>query len=120
MDQRVDMNQQARMTSGLNVILSIWLIASPFLLSFAGAFGMWNAIVVGVIVLVLSWLRFNNPATMPWLSWITALLGVWLIASPFLFGMSGVTALLWDYIAVGVGFVVFGAWSALATHTTTS
>ncbi len=109
------MNQQVRTASGLNILFGLWLIISPFVLSFAGSTGMWDAVIVGVIGIVLAWIRYANPANAPVLSWINALLGVWLIISPFLFGMAGVTALLWDYIIVGIAFVVFGAWSALAT-----
>ncbi len=110
------MNEQVRVASGINVLLSLWLIVSPFVLSFAGAVGMWDAVIVGVIVLVLAWLRSNNPAMTSALSWIVALLGLWLIVSPFIFGMAGVMALLWDYIIVGVGYIIFGVWSALASR----
>ncbi len=110
------MDRQVRVPSGLNVLLSLWLILSPFVLSFAGAAGMWNAVVVGVIVLVLSWIRYNDPASAPMLSWIVLLLGIWLIISPFLFGMAGVTRLLIDYVVVGIGYIVFGAWDASANR----
>jgi SPW repeat len=110
------MDQQIRVPSGLNVLLSLWLIASPFVLSFAGSTGMWIAVVAGVVALVLAWLCWNNPASAPILSWFIVLLGVSLILLPFLLSMSGVTALLWDYLIVGIGFVVFGAWSALGTR----
>ncbi len=112
------MDRQLRLPSGLNVLLSLWLIASPFVLSFAGSTGMWDAVIVGVIVLVLAWIRYNSPASSSALSWLVALLGVWLIVSPFLFGMAGVTALLVDYIVVGIGYIIFGVWSAL-THVAT-
>ncbi len=109
------MNQQVRTASGLNILFGLWLIISPFVLSFAGSTGMWDAVIVGVIGVVLAWIRYASPDRAPILSWINALLGIWLIISPFLFGMAGVTALLWDYIIVGIAFVVFGAWSALST-----
>jgi hypothetical protein len=114
------MDRQARVPSGLNVLLSLWLIISPFVLGFAGSTGMWDAIIVGVIVLVLAFIRYNNPAMPPLLSWINALLGIWLIISPFLFGMASVTTLLWDYIIVGIGYVIFGAWSAMTPHPATT
>ncbi len=110
------MDQPVRVPSGLNVLLSLWLIISPFVLSFAGSTGMWIAVITGAIVLVLAWLRYNNAAAAPGLSWIVCLLGLWLIAAPFLFGMAGVTALLMDYVIVGIGYVVFGAWSASANR----
>jgi hypothetical protein len=108
------MDQQIRTASGLAVLFSLWLIVSPFVLSFAGSTGMWDAVVVGVIVLVLAWIRYANPLNTSALSWLVALLGVWLIVSPYVFGMSGVTRLLWDYFVCGAAFIVFGAWAALA------
>jgi hypothetical protein len=111
MDQRT-----ARAPAGLCVLLSLWLIVSPFVLSFAGSTGMWVAVITGVIALVLAWIRYNSPASAPGLGWLIAILGLWLIVSPFLFGMAGVTALLWDYVVVGIGYIVFGAWSALGNR----
>src|SRR5512138_2064111 len=107
--KELDMNRQLRGTSGLTVLLALWLILSPFVLSFAGSTGMWIAVIVGAIALVLSWLRFNSPFSSPMLSWMVVLLGIWLIASPFLFGMAGVSNLLFDYLLVGIGYVIFGA-----------
>jgi hypothetical protein len=100
----------------LNALLSLWLIVSPFALSFAGSTGMWIAIATGVIALIVSWICYNNPVGTAGLSWIVVLLGVWLVIAPFIFGMAGVTALLWDYVLVGIGYIVFGAWSALGNR----
>ncbi len=110
----MDTNRPDRVPSALNVLLSLWLILSPFVLSFAGSTGMWIAVITGAIVLVLAWIRYNNPASAPGLSWIVALLGIWLVAAAFLLGMAGVTRLLIDYVIVGIGYIVFGAWSASA------
>src|SRR5512143_4066789 len=107
------MDRQHSAPSGLNVLLSLWLIVSPFVLSFAGSTGMWIAVVTGAIALICAWIRYNDPLSAPILSWVVVLLGIWLIAAPFLFGMAGVTALLWDYVVVGAGYILFGAWSAL-------
>ncbi len=106
------MDRPDRTPSALNVLLSLWLIISPFVLSFAGSTGMWIAVITGAIVLVLAWLRYNSAASAPGLSWIVALLGIWLIVAPFLFGMAGVSRLLIDYVIVGIGYIVFGSWAA--------
>jgi hypothetical protein len=116
-------NQSVRIASGLNILVSIWLIASPFLLAYSGlsAVAMWDAIIVGVIVLVLAWIREANPDGAVWPSWVNALLGLWLIVAPFVLGTSGVSAAItWNDIVVGILFVVFGVWSALATHAATT
>lgn len=112
------MDQQAKVPSGLNILFSLWLIISPFVLAYSGLsmLAMWDAIIVGVIVLILAAIRMANPESSPWLSWINALLGIWLIISPFALGTSHIMAAMWDDVIVGIAFLVFGAWSALATH----
>lgn len=106
------MDGRVRAPSGLIVLLSLWLIVSPWVLSFAGSTGMWIAVVTGAAALILAWACYDSE-TMPSLfSWLVVLLGVWLIAAPFLFGMAGVTRLLWDYVIVGVGYILFGTMSA--------
>ena len=111
------MNGQVRTASGLTVLLSLWLILSPFVLSFAGDFGMWHTLAVGVVALMLAWARYNNPLSASALSWFIAPLGVWLIGSLFLFGMAAVPNVFWNYLLVGVGYILFGAWGAVAGPT---
>ncbi len=44
------MNEQVKLPSGLNILLSIWLIAAPFLLGqtqVSARAAMWNAIIAG-------------------------------------------------------------------------
>lgn len=122
MDRNMQQAQPAKIPSGLNILLSIWLIASPFLLGYLGmsALAMWDAIIVGVIVLILAWIRFANPASATWLSWVNAVLGLWLIVAPFVLGTSNIAGAMWNDIVVGIGFVVFGVWSALATQSATT
>jgi uncharacterized membrane protein YiaA len=54
--------------SWIDTILGIWLFLSPFILGFTAApVVMWNALIVGVIVVVLSvWAAFSarSPMTM--------------------------------------------------------
>jgi hypothetical protein len=111
-------NQQVKVASGLNILFSIWLIISPFLLGYSATNGtaMWDAIIVGVIVLVLAWIRFANPDGGTWPSWVNAVLGLWLIIAPFVLGTSANATIMWNDIIVGIAFVVFGVWSALATR----
>ena len=117
MDQRV---QQVRVPSGLNLLFSLWLIASPFLMGYSTASmaALWDALIVGVVVLVLSWIRENNPAGPVWMSWVSAVLGVWMIVSPFILGTGAVAGVMLNDIVVGLAFLVLGLWSALATRRT--
>ncbi len=114
----MDRYQQARIPSALNILFSLWLIASPWLLGFytKNLVALWDAIIVGVIVLVLSWIRENNPGSYPWMSWVNAILGIWLIISPFILGVGAVTGVMMDFVIVGIAFLIFGVWSALVTQ----
>ena len=53
------------------------------------------------------------------LSWIIAVVGLWEIVAPFIFGMTATTAFLWDAIIVGLALLVFGVWAALANDENT-
>ncbi len=114
------MSAHIRVPSGLAALLSLGLIVSPFVLGFAGSLGAWDAVVVGVIALVLALIRFVDPLGVPpMFSWIVALLGIWLIMSPFMFGFTSATGLFNDYMIVGAGYVVLGTWAAIASQPNT-
>ena len=111
---------QVKIASGLNIVLGVWMIIASFVLGYSGTtIALWNDIIVGVIILLLAWSRVANPDRMTAESWINAVLGLWLIAAPFILGYSAATAALWNSIIVGVVVAVLGAWSAIATNVTT-
>lgn len=47
----------------------------------------------------------------PWPAWLTAIVGAWVLLSPFLLGFSGVTAGLWNNLLAGVLLAVFALWA---------
>lgn len=53
------------------------------------------------------------------LSWIIAVVGLWEIVAPFIFGMTATTAFLWDAVIVGLALLVLGVWAALANDENT-
>ncbi len=109
------MENQVKVASGISFLFGIWLIISPFVLGFStlSMVAMWDAVIVGIIVAILSAVRFFNPMSSPALSWINALLGLWMIISPFVLAVSGMSGVLWDFIVVGVAFVIFDVWAAM-------
>ena len=58
----------------------------------------WNDIIFGVVVFLLARARvvFSNGATA--LSWINAVIGLWLIGVPFIFGFANQPTPLWNHI----------------------
>ncbi len=81
-------------TSGINVVLGIWLIISPFVLAFTNnQTAKWNDIATGIAVALLAlWGQ----------SWWNVILGIWLIVSPFVLGFANAPTLLWNNVILGV------------------
>ncbi len=114
-------SNQVKVASGISFLFGLWLIISPFLLGFStSATAMWDAIIVGVIVAILSAIRFFTPASGTGLSWINAVLGLWMIISPFVLALSGVMGVMWDFIIVGIAFIIFNVWAAVTHPVTTA
>ncbi len=114
------MNQDVKVLSWITVVLGVWLIIAPFVITFPNTIAMWNSIVVGVIVLVLSWIRAANPVSAPGLSWLNAILGLWLIVAPFVLRFSASMSSRWNDIVLGIAVIVFSVWAALTTRTQTT
>ena len=113
-------SSQVKVASGLTFLAGIWMIISAWVY---GAIYMsgnaWNSIIVGLIIAVLSAIRFFSPRSAVGLSWIIALFGIWLIISPWVYGYArSNTARLWNSVIFGIIVLILGAWSAAATPDT--
>jgi len=111
---------QVKMASGLNLIAGLWLIISPFVLGYTDLNNaMWNSLIVGILVAAMAAARVAMPGHYPWMSWANVALGIWLIASPFIYSYPrdgvGETA-MWNEIVMGIIVAGLGLWSATQTH----
>ena len=85
----------------VNLIAGVWLIAAPWLLGFTqDGTAAWNAYVLGAIIAVAA--AAALVAFHEWEEWVSALLGLWLIVSPWILGFTGLAAAMWNAIVVGV------------------
>lgn len=85
--------------SGLNILAGIWLIIAPFVLGYRGSDPYWNDIVFGAIVAFLALVRATGAYRASELSWINAVIGVWLFVSAFWLDSSGRAS--WNDIILG-------------------
>lgn len=99
--------------SGLNLLAGIWLIIAPFVLGYAGADPYWNDIVFGAIVAALALARIVGAYRASWLSYVNALIGVWLFVSAFWLDSSG--RAIWNDIILGIVVFFLGLTSATAS-----
>jgi hypothetical protein len=108
---------QVRVASGLNFLAGIRLIISPWIYgSIYNAGSAWNNIIVGIIIAVFAAIRFFSPRSAVALSWLNALLGIWMILSPWIYGYAANTARLWNSVIFGIIVVILAVWSASATR----
>lgn len=99
--------------SVVNFIAGLWLIAAPFALEYAAyPDRMWNDIATGIAIVFLAAIRVLRPAGTTGLSWLSFVLGAWLVASPFVLG--NVAANFWNDVTIGVVVLILSASSASA------
>ena len=105
----------ARTFSALNILLGLWLAFSPFFFLGTDASGtlLMNNLIVGLVIGVIALVRTVAPSRMSGLEWFNAILGAWLIISPFFIAYS--TGLFWSTILSGFVVMVLAVSSAQAT-----
>jgi hypothetical protein len=111
---RVYTNDAGRPASVLNLLAGVWLIISPWALSFSGVLRpTWDAVAVGIAVGVLAIIRLGTEGTQG-LSWINLVLGIWMLISPFVLDFVGSTVAMWNAVLLGILVGLFSLWAALA------
>lgn len=100
----------------LNGIVGIWLIVSPWVLRFGMTTGpqstmTWNFVVSGAIALVLAIAALS--AYRMWEEWVDVILGLWLIASPWVLNFHTIRPALWSAIISGAVIVIAAGWNLI-------
>ena len=124
----VDENPAERGTwiSALVALLGLWLVVEPWLFELSAA-NFWSDVVVGVALVVLGGYNYYRRADRRLgsasVGVFVALLGLWLVAAPFVFGgpVSGTDTGdvgVWNDIVVGALAFVLGAYSAYEARDT--
>lgn len=90
----------ARGVAGINFILGIWLIISPWVLNYVTSSATWNQFAFGIVIAVLAAIRYLAPRA-NWASWLNGLAGIWMIIAPFILNYVK-TAAYWNEIIVGI------------------
>ncbi len=107
-----------------NVLLGIWLIASPWIIGFTEVqYTLWNAYILGAIIAVAA--ASALVAFHEWEEWVSMLFGAWLIVSPW--GLEFATlsyaaetlaafGATWNFIVVGFLVVGLAGWRTWQEH----
>lgn len=108
--QRIDTRRWQDWSS---LVLGIWLFVSPWVLQFAHAIGRGSIgfFVTGVAIAVLAILALNLRTL--WSEWVTFVLGLWLIGSPWLLGFAADRPAGVDAVVAGGLVAIFAVWVIL-------
>jgi hypothetical protein len=71
-----------RPISALVFLAGIWLIISPFLLSYGSSSFRADQIIFGIIIAVLAAIQYFFTDAR-WASWLAALAGLWMVIAPY-------------------------------------
>ena len=93
------------------VILGLWLITSPRILTLAADDGpaAWSSRIVGAGLLVLAAFSIRKPAA--WVESVGAVLGVWLIASPWILEITRSSSAAANVVIVGLLVIGYAIWA---------
>ncbi|MEO6761792.1 MAG: SPW repeat protein [Candidatus Saccharimonadales bacterium] len=91
---------EIRGTSVVILLVSFWLVTSPFILSHGSAAVTWNQVIFGIIIGLLAVIRYRLIST-ALTSQLIVLTGVWIAIAPLVIN-AGATAILWSSTISGL------------------
>ena len=113
-----------RSLSWVVALIGLLELVSPFVLGFSGlTTPLYNSIIFGILLIILGvWAANSKDArTDRTLDIVNAIIGVWLILSPFILGFSmHSVAAMWDSIIAGILTIILGAIAAFEFRTPTT
>lgn len=104
-----------QLTAGL-LAAGAWLLLAPFALGYSSAVPTTSDLIAGSVLVVVALAGLVAPADMRWLGLVSAAVGAWVVAAPFVLFYTArapsAAAAVWNDLAVGVVVVVLGglAW----------
>ena len=98
---------EIRWASGANILFGAWLFIAPWVLNYAQGVVRWNDRIAGAALMILATLRFIRPLGRFWIGWSNALIGLWMIAAPFVLNCQQISAQVND-LTTGIAVFVAG------------
>jgi hypothetical protein len=97
-----------------DMLLGVWIAASPWVLGFADEYpwATWNAVIIGGVILVLAAIDLEFFSKFD--EWAMSALGAWSIASPWALGFAGHRAATVSMVVAGIAVVALTLWELAA------
>ena len=97
-----------------NVVLGLWLVASPFVLGYASGDPRWHDAVAGALIAVTAVTRLRVRPRIAGLAWVNVVIGAWVFAAAFWLAESAIAS--WNEAIVGALVAVLAAVAGSATE----
>ena len=103
----------------VDMVLGVWLAISPWILGFSDSdpAATRNALIIGIAVAALSALTFLAYSVIE--EWVDVVLGLWLMASPWILSSARNGAVVADFVIVGAlvaGLSGYEIWASRHGH----
>ena len=100
----------------LDVFAGIWLLLSPFVIHFHNApRAVETNVVCGIIVALLAAVRALAAPRQAWISWLNALVGLFVLLSPWALDFARAHAATTNNVAAGITIIALACWSAVTS-----
>jgi hypothetical protein len=95
----------------ISCALGAWAAVAPFVFPWDVCTWVWVAgIIPGILVFLSSGAYALRPSKgLAWLNWVSAVLGLWLIISPFIAGYAIVLDVVWSNFLPGALILILSA-----------
>jgi hypothetical protein len=100
---------------GLNVILGVWLVLSPFAFGYATTAAAWNDVIVGLVIIGCAWCVVAEAPGAALCSACGVVCGAWLMLAPFMLNYR-LTAFGYDVIIGALVLVISAIETWRVTH----
>jgi hypothetical protein len=101
-------NNESTAVNGINAVLGLVLLISPWIFGYTGeTMAAWNAWICGVAIAVIAAAALSQRQT--WEEWVNLVLGLWVVASPWILGFDGLTNATWPHVVIGLIVAVLAA-----------
>lgn len=99
----------------LNVVMGLWLVLAPWVLGYStSATSVWNARIVGIIIILIALWAMATPDTLN-IEWLNVVAGAYLLISSFWMDR-GMTVAFTNHLIVGLAVGILAYWARSATE----
>lgn len=103
--------------AALCIPLGVWLVASPYVLDFSLYDAMrLNCTFIGGLILSLAIAQLALSPGLRWLGWLNVVLGLWVAAMPFVYGVTFLPGATVSSVVTGLAVALLAAASVLGAR----